>query len=85
MSKSSAYKTGFSVNLRFQISQHSRDEVLMRRFIDYMGCGQYYSLKGEGQFKGDLVVSRLPDIINKIKPFFSEYPILGVKSKDFQF
>lgn len=85
MSKSSAYKTGFSVNLRFQISQHSRDEVLMRRLIDYMGCGQYYSLKGEGQFKGDFVVSRLPDIMNKIKPFFSEYPILGVKSKDFQF
>lgn len=85
MIKSFAYKTGFSVNLRFQISQHSRDEVLMRRLIDYMGCGQYYSLKGEGKFKGDLVVSRLPDIINKIKPFFSEYPILGVKSKDFQF
>jgi hypothetical protein len=82
ISKSSAYKTGFSVNLRFQISQHTRDEVLMRSFIDYFGCGQYYFLKA-GQLRGDFVVTRLPDIMNKIKPFFTKYPILGVKSQDF--
>lgn len=71
------------VNLRFQVSQHSRDEELIRSFIGYMGCGRYYSLKGS-QLRGDFVVTSLPDILNKINPFFRNYPIIGVKSKDFQ-
>jgi hypothetical protein len=83
ITKSSASKTGFLVNLRFQVSQHSRDEELIRSFIGYMGCGRYYSLKGS-QLRGDFVVTSLPDILNKINPFFRNYPIIGVKSKDFQ-
>lgn len=71
------------VNLRFQVSQHSRDEELIRSFIGYKGCGRYYSLKGS-QLRGDFVVTSLPDILNKINPFFRDYPIIGVKSKDFQ-
>jgi hypothetical protein len=83
ITKSSASKTGFLVNLRFQISQHSRDEELIRSFIGYLGCGRYYSLKGS-QLRVDFVVTSLSDILNKINPFFRDYPILGVKSKDFQ-
>jgi len=51
-----------------------------------MGCGRYYSLKGS-KLRGDFVVTSLPDILNKINPFYSlrsDYPIIGVKSKDFQ-
>jgi hypothetical protein len=55
----------------------------MRSFIGYMGCGRYYSLKGS-QLRGDFVVTSLSDILNKINPFFRDYPIVGVKSKDFQ-
>jgi hypothetical protein len=62
-----------------------------------MGCGRYYSLKGSqlrplaakaGGYPegfGDFVVTSLPDILNKINPFFRDYPIIGVKSKDFQY
>ena len=32
-------KTGFKVNLRFKIAQHSRDEVFMESLSTYLGCG----------------------------------------------
>lgn len=50
-----------------------------------MGSGRYYPFKGsQPRPKGDFFVTRLPDILNKINPFFRDYPIIGVKSKDFQ-
>jgi hypothetical protein len=37
--KSSSFSIGFQVQLVFQISQHNRDEELMRSLISYFGCG----------------------------------------------
>lgn len=31
------------VRLAFSIAQHSRDESLIRRFVDFFGCGVYRS------------------------------------------
>jgi hypothetical protein len=81
--KNSASKTGYLVNLRFQLSQHLRDEKLLKSFIDYFGCGQYYSLDGL-RSTGDFFVTKLSDIINIIIPFYLDYPIMGIKAKDFQ-
>jgi hypothetical protein len=74
-------KTGFTVTLCLQITQHSRDAELVKGLIGYLGCGRYfYDSKGEGV---DFLVTRLPDISEKIIPFFTKYPIEGVKAKDF--
>jgi LAGLIDADG endonuclease len=81
--KNSSTKTGYLVNLRFQLSQHLRDENLLKSFIDYFGCGRYYTVEGV-QSRGDFVVTRLSDILNKIIPFYLNYPIMGIKAKDFQ-
>src|SRR5690606_18776687 len=35
-------KTGVGVKLNFRITQHIRDESLMRSFILYLGCGGVY-------------------------------------------
>ena len=81
--KNSSTKTGYLVNLRFQLSQHLRNENLLKSFIDYFGCGKYYTVEGV-QSRGDFVVTRLSDILNKIIPFYLNYPIMGIKAKDFQ-
>jgi len=83
VSNNSASKTGYLVSLRFQLSQHLRDEKLLKSFIDYFGCGQYYSLKGS-QSRGDFVVTKLSDILNIIIPFYLNNPIIGLKAYDFQ-
>lgn len=44
--KSSTYKLGFQVYLKFQITQHNRDKELLKSLVGYLGCGCYESSKG---------------------------------------
>jgi hypothetical protein len=37
--KSESVKVGFQSILVFQITQHARDEKLMKSLISYLGCG----------------------------------------------
>ena len=66
--KTTSTKTGSRVWSRFKITQHSRDEVLMKRLEEYLGCGRYYSKSNKDL--GDFVVSRLSDITDMIIPLF---------------
>ena len=78
--KSKASKMGVAVQLVFQITQHSRDELLMMSLIEYFNCGNI-SKSGE-TFK--YLVTKLLDIETKIIPFFQTYKIEGIKQLDFE-
>jgi len=78
--KSSTNKLGYQVGLRFQVTQHSKDKLLMENIINYLGCG-YLSLREDIV---DFRVTKFSDIVEKIIPFFNKYPLLGVKQKDFE-
>ena len=69
------------VRLMFKITQHSRDAVLLTSLIDYLGCGRYEPRSGKEH--GEFIVSNLPDIVEKIIPFFESHFIGGMKSLDF--
>lgn len=43
--KSSLHKTGYSVELVFQITQHIKDKDLLTSFIEYFSCGIYRKKK----------------------------------------
>jgi hypothetical protein len=75
-------KTGSGVKLVFRVTQHIRDELLIRSFIQYFGCGKVY--KKTGMDAVDFMVTGFSDITNKIIPFLCEYPVLGKKSSDFK-
>ncbi len=81
VAKSTSCNTGSRVWSRFQITQHSRDEALMKALEEYLCCGRYYPTSNKDV--GNFVVSRLSDITDKIIPLFEKYPILGVKALDF--
>ena len=74
-------KTGYSVQLRFSISQHSRDHLLMASLKNLFNCGTVMSGSNESivQFR----VSSFNDIINKIIPFLDQYPLQGSKRLDY--
>lgn len=69
------------VSLRFSLSQHSRDKVLMENLIRFLGCGRcsLASTRKEVNF----IVSTYSDISKIIIPLFQKYPLLGIKQKDF--
>lgn len=37
--KDKQYKTGYSVQLRFVLGQHSRDLLLIEKLVEFFGCG----------------------------------------------
>lgn len=79
ISKSALSSTGYRVCLTFIITQHERDKELLASFMDYLGCGSIYKNKDVYEYR----VSKFSDIEDKIIPFLKNYPIKGVKSKDF--
>jgi len=72
-------KLGKAVQLVFVVTQHIRDEELLKGLINYFGCGKYSERKDAGDFK----VLSIKDISTKIVPFFNAYPLHGVKSLNF--
>lgn len=78
--KSKASKFGVGVRLVFTLSQHSKDEELIKYFISYFDCGRTYNREAATDYK----VRNSSDIQEKIIPVFKDYPIQGVKSQDFK-
>ncbi|WP_431998999.1 LAGLIDADG family homing endonuclease [Streptomyces fungicidicus] len=78
--KSQNNKLKMKVQLVFQLTQHSRDEKLMRSFIDFFDCGNIFKDGNNFVFR----VTKFNDIESRIIPFFRNYLILGVKYEDFK-
>lgn len=76
-------KLGYSVELVFVITQHSRDRELMESLISYFGCGNIYLHKKESGIILDFRIVKFKYIIEKLIPLFENNPILGVKALDF--
>lgn len=68
-----------AVKLIFQLTQHTRDEQLMRSLIEYFDCGNLYKDREAFEYR----VEKFSDIENKIIPFFSKNRIHGVKFLDY--
>jgi hypothetical protein len=78
--KSSSYLIGHQTYLIFIITQHIRDEQLMKSLIEYLDCGNLNQKREVFEYQ----VSKFSDLTDKIIPFLSKYRILGQKSKDFE-
>ena len=62
---SSTNYIGFQISLRFQITQHKRDEMLMNKIMEYLDCGYVVRREEAFYFK----VTKFSDLDNKIVPF----------------
>lgn len=74
-------KLGYRVQLRFRISQHSRDLRLMEKIVEYFGSGAIYKYAGKSAVS--LTISDFTVITNIIIPFFNKNPIIGIKLYDY--
>ena len=79
MFNSSTTKLGKAVQLVFQLTQHNRDELLLRYFIEFFNSGNVFKNGDSYVFK----ITKFSELDEKIVPFFKNYPILAAKSKDF--
>ena len=74
------YKTGYQVQVRFVIAQHSRDYQLINSFIKYFNSGNI----SENLKAVYFTVSKFSDIEEKIIPFFQKFQLQGSKRLDFE-
>ena len=65
----------------FTITQNNRDEQLMICLVNYLGFGRYVTRNGDN---GEFLVTDIETISDKVIPLFNEYPIIGIKSQDYQ-
>ena len=74
------------VSLSFKVSQHLRDELLLRSFISFFGCGlfNYHHGKSKSAGSGVFIVRKFSDISDKILPFFKDHTVEGVKREDYE-
>ena len=76
-------KLGETVRLKFQITQHSRDDELMKRLVTFFQCGR---IESNSKSLGlNFVVTKFKDITDKVIPFFDKYAIERIKILDLDF
>ena len=69
--KSPRLKVGFQVYLAFYITQHTRDEVLMRIFIHFFACGSYKT-RSNNKDAGDFYCINLSNVqLKKLSLFLT--------------
>ncbi len=79
--ESKTISLGYQTILRFQITQHNRDRLLLTNIVKFLGCGHLH--QGKDVSFLDVNVHKFSDILDIIIPFFTKYPILGIKALDF--
>jgi hypothetical protein len=80
ISKSQKLKTGHAVNLRFTLTQHLRDRLLLDSFCEHLGCGNIkVGIKNGNYF----YVTKFEDIVKILIPLFNKYPLQGAKLLDY--
>ena len=70
-----------NVSLRFSLTQHIKDEELLKDIVNYLNYGRYY--KSPTRDEGQYLITVFSDISDKLIPFLNEYPLLGVKKEDY--
>lgn len=82
LAKNSRLKTGVDVRIGFTLTQHSRDQALLKGLESFFEVGKFYLRSN--LLAGDFKVTRLEDLDEKILPFFKKYSFLGAKSLSFE-
>lgn len=78
-------KLGERVQLTFQITQHTKDVILLQSVIRFLGCGRIKEFSGK--YFVNYIVSKFSEIDEKILPLLDKYPLRGHKLlnyKDFK-
>jgi hypothetical protein len=83
ITKNKKTEHGVNLSMEFSISQHVRDELLLTKFIEYLGCGTVYKFSTRPN-SVSFTVSKFKYISEKVIPFFQKYPLQGIKALDFK-
>ena len=62
--------------MRFRISQHYRDLILMQKIVEFLGAYKIYKYAGKSAIS--LTIVDCKDSTHIVVPFLDENPIIGI-------
>lgn len=74
-------KASYQIKLGYQVTQHNRDQSLIKSLKDFFECGRS---EPNGNAAISFRITKLKNITDNVIPFFFNYPLLGSKLKDFK-
>jgi hypothetical protein len=74
-------KATYQIKIGYQVSQHLRDQSLIKSLKDFFECGRTEPC---GKSAISFRITKFKDITNIVIPFFENYPLLGSKLKDYK-
>ena len=83
----SGYRTGWQVTHEFVVTQGARSVSCLYELREFFGVGQVLENKRYDNHREHLhryAVRRRIDLLEKIIPFFRQYPMLSSKQQDFE-
>ena len=78
---------GWQVQPVFSVVQGASSGSVLFELVDFFGCGKVYVNKRHDNHREDLLrygVSKRPDLITKIVPFFVAHPLQTEKRRNFE-
>jgi NADH:ubiquinone oxidoreductase subunit K len=69
--------SGLIISLRFSISQHSRDLLILESLVHFFNCG--YVTKYEKRSVCEFIVTKIDHIVEHVIPFLDKHPVVGSK------
>src|SRR3989338_632434 len=78
INQSPRYRSGFRVQMHFHLKMQEKDKDLLEKVKNTIGCGAVYFQKEQRINHCQCyryTVSSQEDILNKIIPFFNQYPL----------
>lgn len=88
IAKHSTKKLGLDARIHFQIELRDDDLAILQSIQETLGCGRIYHLSYERYGwnpHAELKVSSFPEIVSKLIPFLTKYPLRGKKKFSYQY
>jgi hypothetical protein len=81
------YATGYQVSHQFVVTQGTRSEACLRELMEFFGVGRLHVNRRHDNHREHLMqycVSRREELLERIIPFFEQYPLQTSKRMDFE-
>ncbi|CAH0168559.1 MULTISPECIES: LAGLIDADG family homing endonuclease [Peribacillus] len=77
--KSKTHNTGYFIQPTFGINLKLDDYAILEQIRDILCCGTIYKYKNTAMYR----VTNISDIVERVIPFFDQYPLINIKKDDY--
>jgi len=81
------YRVGYQVSPQFVVSQGESSIRVLEELKEFFGCGRLFANRRHDNHRENMaqfIVGRRDDLVERIIPFFRQYPLRTAKQGDFE-